>query len=181
MRNEEEFESDSERDDPLAPAVARGTPKEGALSPAWISARRDEGGIESLLPDVRKSVAGEIVRVEDAWTKPAESSVEIGTPVNRAIATLLRALPVILLLLPASLAAIWAFDVSAWWILPLWALSGIAAYLAIALWDLQYNSPNATERHRINKAAELRKIELRQAHELRRAIVEACLRYMERH
>ena len=134
-------------------------------------------------------VAGEIVRgvaeppaVADAghvWQRSSDSVSEVGTPVHRATATVIRAAPLIVLLFPATLALVWLLDVSGWWILPLWGGAAIAAYLAIVLMDLQHNSPSATERHRINRAAQVETLKAKQAHELRRTIVEAYLNHLD--
>ena len=110
--------------------------------------------------------------------RAGDSVSEVGTPVHRALATLVRAAPLIVLLFPATLALVWLLEVSGWWILPMWAGLGIAAYLAIVLMDLQHNSPSATERHRINRAAQVETLKAKQAHELRRTIVEAYLNHL---
>ena len=171
----------------LGDAVRVGKPP----SSAWTSARPEHDRAEIVPADhwtgraELQRMAGDIVRADDApaatgdaW-RPMPTVKEIGTPVHRATATLIRAAPLIVLLFPATLALIWMLEVSAWWILPTWAGLGIAAYLAVVLMDLQHNSPSSTERHRINKAAQVETLKLRQAHELRRAIVEAWLKHME--
>lgn len=130
-------------------------------------------------------MAGDIVRGDDAPAatgdafRPMPTVREIGTPTHRALATLIRAAPLVALALPVSVGLVWLLNVWWAWLLPVWGLVGVAAYLAVVLWDLQYNSPSATERHRINRAAQVETLKLRQAHELRRAIVEAWLKHME--
>lgn len=119
-----------------------------------------------------------VVNVEPVWT-PAETVREVGTPVSRAFATLLRAAPLVALLLPVSMGLLWLLDAGWAWLLPLWGTASIAGYLAVVWVDLTFNAPSATERHRITTAANLKRLELRQAHELRRAIVEAYLRHLE--
>jgi hypothetical protein len=134
-------------------------------------------------------VAGEIVRsvaeppaedaTAEAW-RPLPSVKEVGTPQGRAVATLIRAAPLVVLLFPATLALIWFLDVSGWWILPLWAGLGISAYLAVVWLDLVHNSPASTERHRVNQAARVKLAELKMNHELRREIVRSFIRHLER-
>ena len=169
-------------DDHRSPAVAVGKPKAGPLADGWIDARpqptavsRWDGAPPAL---IQQAGPPAVIDVERVWT-PAESVSEVGTPVHRALATAIRAAPLIVLLLPASLAAVWLLEVSAWWIIPLWGAAGIAAYLCVVWLDLVHNSPASTERHRINRAAALKGLELRQAHELRRSIVEAYLRHLD--
>ena len=175
-------------DDPRSPAVAVGKPKAGPLADGWIDARPQPTAVSRWDGAPLERVAGEIVRgvaeppaVVDAghvWQRAGDSVSEVGTPVHRALATLVRAAPLIVLLFPATLALVWLLEVSGWWILPMWAGLGIAAYLAIVLMDLQHNSPSATERHRINKAAQVETLKAKQAHELRRTIVEAYLNHL---
>jgi len=169
----------------LGEAVRVGKPKAGPQSGNWVDARADLARRET--GGELQRVAGEIVRgaaeppavaANPVWT-PAESVSEVGTPVHRATATLIRAAPLLLLMFPATLALVWLLDISGWWIFPLWALCAIAAYLAVVWLDLVHNSPASTERHRINKGAQVETLKLRQTHELRRAIVEAWLKHME--
>jgi hypothetical protein len=126
------------------------------------------------LAQLARAEPGDVVQVAEVW-RPTEAAAEVGTPTNRAAATVIRAAPLIVLLLPATAALVWLLKVSGWWLLPLWALLAVAAYLLIVWLDLVHNSPASTERHRINKAAHLKGLELRLNHELRRAIVQAYL------
>ena len=167
-------------DDPRAPAVATGKPAAGPLSPGWVDARptavtRWDGAPPAL---IQQAGPPAVIDVERVWT-PSEATSEVGSPATRAWATVIRAAPLMLLMFPATLALIWMLDVSAWWMFPLWALAACAAYLAVVLMDLQHNSPFSVERHRINRASALKAMELRQAHELRRTIVEAYLRHLD--
>ena len=154
----------------------------------WIEARPERAAVSRWDGAPLERVAGDIVRgvaeppaqadTAEAW-RPQPTVKEIGTPVHRATATVIRAAPLIVLLFPATLALVWLLDVSGWWILPLWGGAAIAAYLAIVLMDLQHNSPSATERHRINRAAQVETLKAKQAHELRRTIVEAYLNHLD--
>lgn len=128
-------------------------------------------GLDQAAPPV-------VVDVESVW-KPTEAAAEVGTPTNRALATLIRGAPLVALLLPVSMGLLWLLDAGWAWLLPLWGAISIAAYLAIVWLDLIHNSPASTERHRINKAAQLKSLELRQTHEIRRAIVETFLEHLE--
>lgn len=122
-----------------------------------------------------------IVDTAAAW-ESRPSVIETGTPIHRSIATLIRATPVVLLLAVLGLPAAWYLTPEDWdWrILAICFVAGFAliGYLIIVLWDLEHNSPSSTERHRIDRAFSLKRQELRQTHELRRAIVESYLDHM---
>jgi hypothetical protein len=150
----------------------------------WVDARSQRAEIvpshwtQAGPPMLQQAAPPAVVNVDPVWTPP-ETVSEVGTPVHRAWATLIRAAPLILLTLPVGLAIIWALDVWWAWLIPLWGGLGIMVYLAIVWLDLVHNSPSSTERHRINKAAKLKELELKQTHQLRRAIVEAYLRFLD--
>ena len=187
----ERFPEPSPYDDDPLPPPRRVTIEESRSMTGtrnWIEARPERAAVSRWDGAPLERVAGDIVRgvaeppavatPNPVWT-PAESVSEVGTPIHRAAATLVRAAPLIVLLFPATLALVWLLEVSGWWILPMWAGLGIAAYLAIVLMDLQHNSPSATERHRINRAAQVETLKAKQAHELRRTIVEAYLNHLD--
>lgn len=120
--------------------------------------------------------------VGEAW-RPLPSVQEVGKPHDRALATVIRSGPLLALTLIASTGAVilllTGYTLTGWLLL-IPSAAGTAAYLAIVLLDLEHNSPSSVERHRINQAAKLKGQQLRQDHELRRAIVEAWLRRMDR-
>lgn len=161
-------------DPDLRPVVEVGRPTSGPLSDSWVPAKRVTG---EIVPVELQPPA--VVDVERAW-QPLPTATEVGTPQGRAVATVIRAAPLVLLLFPATLALVWLLEVSAWWLFPLWALSGLAAYLAVVYMDLIHNSPASTERHRIDQAARVKMTELKQVHELRRMVVEAYLRRLDK-
>lgn len=171
------------------PAVARGNPHTQPNSGSTWVAARDRAEIVPASHWTQggalERMAGEIVHADDAppatgdaW-RPQPTVREVGTPTHRALATLIRAAPLIVLALPVSVGLVWALGTWWGWLLPLWGLISVAAYLCLVLLDLTYNAPSATERHRINKAAQVETLKLRQAHELKRAVVEAWLKHME--
>lgn len=116
--------------------------------------------------------------VSGVW-QPAGTIQEIGTPVSRALATVIRSAPLLILALPVSIALAWWLGARLWQWALLWAGLSVAAYLAILWLDLVFNSPSAAERHRVNAATGLKRMELRHAQELRRAIVEAYLDHLD--
>jgi len=121
-----------------------------------------------------------IVDTAAAWeSKP--SVIETGTPVHRAVATLIRSAPIVVLLIVLGVPATWLV-MGAWdWVYGVAVMAGfgLVGILAVTYWDLEHNSPSSTERHRIDKAFQLKRQELRQTHELRRAIVEAYIDHLE--
>lgn len=121
-----------------------------------------------------------VVDVAAAWeSKP--TVVETGTPIHRSIATLIRAAPIVVLLVILGAPVAW-FTLGEWnwaWAVVFMAGMGLIGIMGVTLLDLQWNSPSSTERHRIDKAYSLKKQELKQTHDLRRAIVEAYINHLE--
>ena len=131
-------------------------------------------------PPAMPMIEAPVVDTAGAWeSKPTVQ--EIGTPVHRALATLIRSSPVVLLLIVLGIPAAWyvggGWD---WWLaIAIMGGFGLIGTLGVLWLDLTWNSPSSTERHRVDKAYLLKRQELRQTHELRRAIVEAYLDTME--
>lgn len=177
---EDEFEDDGDMLDmpPRRVSVdeqrAAGMAHSNFVAPAPLARR--ESGPPVTLRDMRDMTTIEASRVYE----PVASVREVGKPQDRAVATVIRAAPLVGLLFPATIALVWLLDVSAWWLFPLWALMGIAGYLAIVLMDLQHNSPASTERHRINKGHDLDRLRVRLDHELKRDILDAWLRHLDK-
>lgn len=138
----------------------------------------------TYVPAVRKV---ELPRWESApigtdavWEPRTGQITEVGTPVSRATATVIRAAPLVALLLPITAAGAWALGAHLWeWIL-LFGLASVAAYLLMLWLDLLHNSPGSVERHRVNAAATLKRRELELSHELKRKALEAYLDHLER-
>ena len=125
-------------------------------------------------PELR-DIEGSSVDVSGIWS-PSAHVAETGTPLHRALATVVRSAPIMVLM--AVVAAPIAWFLQSGWMLGL-AIVGccaLAGYLAVLYLDLMHNSPGSTERHRINAATSIKRLELVQKHELRRTIVEAYLR-----
>lgn len=121
-----------------------------------------------------------IVDTAGAW-QSTPTVQEIGTPVHRSLATLIRSAPVVVLLIVLGAPLTW-FTVGGWdwaWGVAIMGGLGLVGTLGVLWLDLTWNSPSSTERHRINKAFVLKRQELRQTHELRRVIVEAYIEHME--
>ena len=169
----------TEYDDPRAGAVATGRPADGPLSSGWVPARDGRAEIMPREPAGMQAWAPPPPVTGDSVWQPAESVSEIGTPIHRAAATLVRAAPLIVLALPATMGLIWLLGAGWAWLLPLWGGLSILAYLALVWVDLTFNAPSATERHRINRAAALKKMELEHTYSLRRMVIESYLRHME--
>lgn len=118
--------------------------------------------------------------VTAVWTPSAGTISEIGTPTGRAWATVIRALPLIVFLLPVSAAGAWWLGARFYEFLIFYGLASIAAYLG-ALWlDLVHNSPGSVEMRRIDAASHLKERELELQHSLRRSALESYLQSLER-
>ena len=121
-----------------------------------------------------------IVDTAAAW-ESMPTVQEIGTPVHRAVATLIRSAPVVLLLIVLGIPVTW-FVADGWdWFLAVAIMGGfgLIGTLGVLWLDLTWNSPSSTERHRIDRAYSLKRMELRQTHETRRALVEAYIDHLE--
>ena len=87
---------------------------------------------------------------------------------------------IVVLLIVLGIPATWLL-VGAWdWMLGIGIMGGfgLIGILGVTFLDLQWNSPSSTERHRIDRAYSLKRQELKQTHELRRAIVESYLDHL---
>jgi hypothetical protein len=116
--------------------------------------------------------------ISGVW-QPSAAVTETGTPVHRAFATVIRAAPIMVLMAIVAIPLAW-FVESGWMLgLGIVALLTLAGYLMVLWVDLSWNSPGSTEAKRINAAYRLKRMELRNSHELRRAIVEAYIEHME--
>ena len=117
--------------------------------------------------------------------QPGAAVDERTSAVDRSLGLLLRQLPLsivwVILALTAALVA--------WYVLPGWgafifglAIFGMLSAGSFILFDRQERdySGSGLERHRINRAAELKRLELRQAHELKRAALDAYLDHLQR-
>lgn len=150
----------------------------------WIEARPEPtqrtqvSRWDGAPPAVIQYMPPAVANTDDAWRSP-DSTAEVGSPANRAMATVIRGAPLLLLAIPAAVALAWLLGAGWAWGVAFFAGLAVAGYLLIVLLDLQHNSPFSTERHRINKAAELKRQELRDAHELKRAIVESYLKHLD--
>lgn len=121
----------------------------------------------------------------DIW-HPSPSIVETSTPVERAQALMIRQLLLWIIWLILAIAgglAAWQFAAISGLAATLFGLAvfgGAAAASFIAL-DRAERSDSATglEKHRINEAAALKRLELKQAHELRRLALDAYLDQLE--
>lgn len=162
--------------------------------PMWASIEREASYTKAdahsryVAPYQRRDVpAAPVIDIESfdvggVWDSRSATVQEVGTPVHRAVATLIRSAPVVVLmmLLGIPLARfVWGgWD---WWFgIATVGCLGLAGTLGVLLIDLSWNAPGSTERHRINKAHDLKRMQLRQNHELRRDIVDAYLDQLER-
>lgn len=122
----------------------------------------------------------------DVW-QPSPSIVEHSTPMQRAGALVVRQVllwAIWLVLAVAAALAAWQFARIGSGLSALFGLAvfgGCAAASFIAL-DRAERSDSATglEKHRINQAAELERLKLRQDHELRRAALDEYLDRLEK-
>lgn len=117
--------------------------------------------------------------IEGVW-QPSAHVAETGTPIHRALATVIRAAPIMLLMAIVSVPIAWYIE-SGWMLgIAIVGLCTLIGYLAVLYIDLSWNSPGSIEAKRISAAYRLRRMELKQSHELRRAIVEAWLERQEK-
>ena len=117
--------------------------------------------------------------------QPSESVREETSAVDRSVGLLIRQVPMFVVWLIISIVA----GLVAWYVLPGWgafifglAVLGVlsaASFLIMDRTERDY-SGSGLERHRINRAAELKRLELRQAHELKRMALDAYLDHLQR-
>ena len=117
--------------------------------------------------------------------QPSESVREETSAVDRSVGLLIRQVPMFVVWLILSFVA----GLVAWYVLPGWgafifglAVLGVlsaASFLIMDRTERDY-SGSGLERHRINRAAELKRLELRQAHELKRMALDAYLDHLTR-
>ena len=117
--------------------------------------------------------------------QPGEAVREETSATDRSIGLLIRQLPLsIVWIVLATTAALVAWAViPAWWAL-VFGLGtfGVLSAASFILFDRQERdySGSGLERHRINQAASLKRLELKQAHELKRAALDAYLDHLQR-
>ena len=168
-------------DDPRSPSVATGRPTTGPLSSGWVDARPQPTAVsrwDGAPPAVIQYMPPAAANTDNAWQSP-DSTAEVGSPANRATATVIRGAPLLLLAIPAAVALAWLLGAGWAWGVAFFAALGVLGYMGVVLLDLQHNSPFSTERFRIAKAAELKRQELRDAAELRRMVVESYLKHLD--
>lgn len=116
--------------------------------------------------------------------QPSESVREDTSAVDRSIGLLIRQLPLSIVWLVLAVAA----ALVAWYVLPGWpafifglTLFGVLCAASYILFDRQERDYSGTgiERHRINQAAKLKLVEMKQAHELKRAALDAYLDHLQ--
>ena len=117
--------------------------------------------------------------------QPGEAVREETSAVDRSVGLLLRQVPMFVIWLILAAVA----GLIAWYVLPGWgafifglAVLGVlsaASFLIMDRTERDY-SGSGLERHRINRAAELKRLELRQAHELKRMALDAFLDHLQR-
>lgn len=116
--------------------------------------------------------------IAGVWA-PSAAVTETGTPVHRAYATVIRATPIMVLMALVAIPLAWFLESG--WMLGLAIVGGLMlfGYLGTLYIDLSWNSPGSTEAKRISAAYRLKRMELKNSHELRRAIVESYLAHLE--
>lgn len=133
----------------------------------YVPARRERQLPAHVIDAQPTDIAG-------VWT-PSAAVTETGTPVHRAMATVLRATPIMVLMAIVAIPLAWY--VESGWMLGLAIVGGLMllGYMAVLWVDLSWNSPGSTEAKRISAAYRLKKMELKNSHELRRALIEAFI------
>ena len=117
--------------------------------------------------------------------QPSESVREETSAVDRSVGLLIRQLPlsIVWIVLAVTAACVaWAV-IPAWWALVFGlGVFGVLSAGSFILFDRQERdySGSGLERHRINRAAELKRLELRQSHELKRAALDAYLDHLQK-
>lgn len=140
---------------------------------------------ESNRPEIPVQVWQPVSSGDMQVWQPGAAVDERTSAVDRSLGLLLRQLPLsivwVILALTAALVA--------WYVLPGWgafifglAIFGMLSAGSFILFDRQERdySGSGLERHRINRAAELKRLELKQAHELKRAALDAYLDHLAR-
>lgn len=113
------------------------------------------------------------------WEAPGGGD-EYATPVTRATGQIIRLIPfsVVWLVLSVGLVMLtgWAWP----WLFVSFASLTAVTFAVMNRQEFDY-SRNGLERHRVDKAAALRALELRQQHELRRAALQTYLEIARNH
>jgi len=99
--------------------------------------------------------------------------------VDRAQATLLRTIPLTVILGILGVTLMLAFSIEMAWTLLLFATLTIVGYGAFTMLDYRH-SASGLERHRVNTASKLKMMELRHAQELKRMALQTYLYILER-
>jgi sensor domain CHASE-containing protein len=93
---------------------------------------------------------------------------------DRAHALLVRSIPISVVLLVLTIGIAWRFEFEAAWVMVTWGVLCAITYLLFDRQEQDY-STNGLERHRIDKAFQLRREEIRHDHELKKMALEAHL------
>ena len=99
--------------------------------------------------------------------------------VDRAQATLLRTIPLTLVLSILGVTLMLVFSIELAWTLLIFALLTIAGYMAFTWLDYRH-SASGLERHRVNTASRIKMMELNHAQELKRMALQTYLYILEK-
>lgn len=104
---------------------------------------------------------------------------ETTSGVDRAQATLLRSIPLTVILAILGIGLMLAFDINLVWTLLIFTTLTIGGYIAFTWLDYRH-SASGLERHRIDAAAEIKRMELTHRQELKRMALETYLYLLEK-
>ena len=123
-------------------------------------------------PDVG-SVSGHLATVDPALIASAGSE-EYATPVSRAKGQVIRLLPFAAVWLLLTGGVVWLLGLTFPYLLIGFALLTAATFVKMNGQEFDH-SRNGLERHRVNRAADLRKTELENTHELKKMALQTYL------
>ena len=159
----------------------------GASWPVASSSRPQQNFVQAVSdkPQIPAQLWQPVSSGDLSVWQPSESVREETSAVDRSVGLLIRQLPlsIVWIVLAVTAACVaWAV-IPAWWAL-VFGLGtfGVLSAGSFILFDRQERdySGSGLERHRINRAAELKRLELRQSHELKRAALDAYLDHLQR-
>jgi|GEM_PF-2749802 hypothetical protein len=124
----------------------------------------------------------EVVKSPPMLVEPAfhaqPGADEKSTPRSRAVGLVIRSIPLLLVWLVLSIGMVWLLAVEWPWIFIFWGLLSAVTWLLHDRREYEY-SRGGVERHRADRAYQLKRLEMVQNHELRREMLRRYLDALE--
>jgi hypothetical protein len=151
---------------------ASGVPSRGFVAPLPVSERRQA---ESF--DVSQYMQGDVIHVGDPLAAH-HGATEQTSGYDRSVGLILRLIPFTGVWLILTIGVVWVSGVHGAWGLLLFAVLTALSYGAMDRREYTY-SRGGLERHKVDTLADLKELELNQAHELRKLVVQAQIKMWE--